>query len=323
MTYKTKVTVLGGIIAALALVLIFSFIFDSDRVSTRSSVYSWLDIKQKDRISTITIYNQEDTVFLTLRNGNWLVKTNERDFPALNLKVDDFINTLTKKAQYPVRSSSALSHEKYFLTEERNSGRVTVSDDSGLPLLDLLIGFGDITRQNIYLRKHGQNEVRSGEDIFSTYVITTPAFWYNLRLFPEAEAGKVDITGVQRFAVYPPAVDGESPAPLVFSRNNRTWNFNFNLENPDPGMVDLYIRDILNASADGFADIDQSEIDFNDCRIFLEFGDNTFRSLRLSVFDLDSERRYAVVSGSNFVYSIPEHTFRRLFPDISYFERGF
>jgi hypothetical protein len=317
MTYKKKVTVLAGVIAALGLVYIFSFVFDSDNVSARSSAYSWLDQSQKNTINRITISNPDDTTVLVQRNGEWFVSQDGKDLPARQLRVTDLINALTKRAPSPIRSSSSLSHEKLSLTSD-SKNRITVAGGTSQILLDLIIGYGDLTGQNIYLRRMGQNEVRSGEDLFSSYLKSTPASWYNLLLFPESETGKLDITSVQRLTVYHPAENSGEVRPLIFTRRNRTWTLNVDTTDPDSGKVDSYISEILNTSGEGFADVFPTDLDLSDCRILMELGDGSIKTLRMGPPDEENQnRRFAAVSGSNLVYAVPGWTVSRLFPDIS------
>jgi hypothetical protein len=315
MTYKLKIKVLSGSIAALALILIFSFVFDPEKVNSRSSVYSWLDARQKDAIDRITINNGNEIITLILKNGNWYVLNNNKEYPARQLKVEDFITALTKRAPYPVRSSSASSHERLSLTE--GAPRVTVTGGAGLPLLDFFIGNRD-TSGNVYLRREGQNEVRSGEDVFSSFARTDANSWYNLRLFPETESGKLDITSVQRLTVYPPAEEGEVYQPYFFTRRGRAWTSPL-IPDPDSGKVDSYIQDILSTSANDFVEKNPDDPDLHDCRILLELGDGSIKTLRMS--PEEDNRRYAVVSGSPLVYSVPSWAANRLFPNVLTFEK--
>ena len=322
MIYKKKITILSGIIGVLAVVYILTVIFDSERVGTRSSVYSWLEPGQNDKISGITISNNDQAITLERNGGKWFVSHDGRDYPARDVRIEDFIAALGKRAPYPVRSSNASSHERLSLTEDK-AARVTVSAGAGLPLLTLLIGQPDITGQNVYLRRQGQNEVRSGEDIFSTYTNSVLASWYNLRLFPETESGSLSAANVQRLTVYPPADssanNGDAP-PQIFTRNDKGWAFNFEVANPDMGRVDSYIRDILNTTGDDFAhSAAPSDPMFNNSRIVLELGDGSIRTIRLAPPD-ENGRRFAAVSGSNWVYSLPGWAGQRLFVPAENFE---
>jgi len=320
MTYKQKFTILSGIIAALAVVYILTIIFDPERRGSRSAAYSWLAPGQNDKLTGITIATGEGTITLVRNGGKWFASYNGKDYPAQDARVEDFIATLTKRAPYPVRSSSASSHERLSLTPEQ-AVRVTVAAGAGLPLLTLLIGQPDITGQNVYLRKQDSNEVRSGEDIFSVYTQSSLNSWYNLRLFPETENGRIDAASVQRLAVYPPANDGENAPPQVFTRSGKEWTFNFELAAPDMGKVDNYIRDILTTSADDFvySSVTPSDPLFNHSRIVLELGDGSIRTLRLGPPD-ENGNCFAAVSGSDWVYLLPSWASQRLFTDTGSFE---
>jgi hypothetical protein len=321
MIYKKKVSVLSGIIAALALIYILTLIFDPERRGARSAAYSWLNSAETGKISGITITSGDETINLARNGGKWFVSHDGKDYPAKTARVDDFIAALAKRAPYPLRSSSASLHERLSLTDDQST-RVTVAAGAGPPLLSLLIGQTDITGQNIYLRKQGENEVRSGEDIFSTYTKSTAAAWYNLRLFPDSENGKLDAAHVQRLIVYPPSDNGGDAPPQIFTRKGKEWTFNFELANPDMKKVDNYIRDIINTSGDDFAaSVTPSDPLFNNSRIILEQGNGGINTVRLGPPD-EEGKRYATVSGSDWVYSIPEWTGWRLFPDVGSFEAG-
>jgi len=320
MTYNKKFTILAGISAALALVYILTIIFDPERVGSRSAAYSWLEPGQSDKISGITIVKPDETINLVRNGGKWFVSHNGKDYPARDIRIEDFIAALSKRAPYPVRSSSASSHERLSLTDEQ-AVRVTVAAGAGIPLLNLLIGQADLTGQSIYLRKQGQNEVRSGADVFTSYTRAALNSWYNLRLFPETENGRLTAANVQRLTVYqPPSSDGPGAPPQIFTRSGKQWTFNFEIANPDMGMVDNYIRDILNTSGDDFVDyLTPSDPLFNNSRIVLELGDGAIRTIRFGPPDENGEFM-AAVSGSDWVYTISSWASPRLFVEPDYFE---
>jgi hypothetical protein len=168
------------------------------------------------------------------------------------------------------------------------------------------------------MRKQGQNEVRSGENKFSAYTGSPASSWYNLRLFPESENGKIDTANVQRLTVYA-SESGETPQ--IFSRWGTEWTFNFELLEPDMGKIDSYIRDILNTQGDDFVDtINASDSMFNHSRLVLELGDGAIRTIRFSRPDEDG-KSYAAITGADLVYSIPSWTMLRLFPDVQTFSK--
>ena len=324
MTYKKKLTTLTCIIAALIVVYILTIVFDPERMGSRSSAYSWMEPGQNDKISGIIIAKADETITLARNGGRWFVSQDGKDYPARDTRVEDFIAALGKRAPYPVRSSNASSHGRLSLTEDQ-AVRVTVSAGAGLPLLTLLIGQPDITGQNVYLRRQGQNEVRSGEDIFSPYTNSGITSWYNLRLFPETVQGKLDAANVQRLTVYLPAEDAqdagqESLPPQIFSRKGSDWALSFDVPNPDRAKVDNYIRDILNTTGDDFAHaVAPSDPMFNNSRMVLELGDGSIRTIRIGPPD-EEGRRFAAVSGADWVYALPAWASQRLFAHAEDFE---
>jgi hypothetical protein len=321
MTYNKRLAVLASIIAVLALVYVLSIVFESERTGSRSAAYTWLDPKLVDRIDRISIGASGDSTELVRKNNEWFVSYNGNDYPAKQLRVEDLVSLLVKRAPYPVRSSNDSSHQRLGLTEDAAS-RITVSGGvAGLPFLDLLVGQGDNTGREVYLRRQGQNEVRSGEDSFTAYVASPRASWYNLRLFPESGDGSMDLDAVQRLTVYA-GTENAAAEPQVFTRNGREWTLSgINIKEADMDKVDSYIRGILATEGDDFSDdINPDDTMFHDSRVTLELGNGSVRTLRLSPPD-ESNRRFALVSGSPHVYSLAGWAAERLFKDAAYFEK--
>ncbi|MDR2434803.1 MAG: DUF4340 domain-containing protein [Treponema sp.] len=338
MTYNKKLFIHIMIIAALVLAYTLGIVFDPERTAFGSDLLSWIDPQLVDRIDRIAIESGGETKELIRKNAGWFVSHNGKDYPARQMRVEVFIDLLAKRAPYPVRSSNASSHERLGLTEN-DASRILVSGGVGLPLLDLLVGQGDNTGQEVYLRRRGQNEARSGEDVFTSYTESPRASWYNLRLFPESENGSLDADSVQRLTVYAGAQmsgneDGDgsdadaygdtaaAPAELrVFTRNGMEWIFSgIHIAEADMNKVDSYVRGILNVEGDDFSDSDEGDLMFNHSRITLELEDGSVKTVRLGPPD-ETGRRLARVSGSPYTYSLAGWAAERLFRDTSFFEK--
>jgi hypothetical protein len=182
MTYKNRLTFLGTLIGVLFVIYIASAIFTSD-IGDKSSAYAWLDAKYTGKIQKIEIKDNEDEIDLIKKGGQWFVLNNRVEYPAKQLRVEDLLKILTTRSPWAVRSTSASTHERFGL--QQSASRVTISGET--VLLDLLIGNEDIFKNEIYLRKAGQNEVRSGDGVIKSYISTPVESWYNLRLIPESE----------------------------------------------------------------------------------------------------------------------------------------
>jgi hypothetical protein len=335
MVYKQKLTLLSGIIGLLALIYVLSLVFDPERMGRRNAAFSWLDQKLLPQAAGIQIFSAPASEAITLvrKDSVWFVSHEGREYPARQLRVDDLLGLLSRRAAYPVRASSAGAYERLGLTETA-AARIVVTGAPpfregadavpGPVLLELLAGQGDLTGQEIYLRKVGQNEVRSGEDRFSGYISGSRLSWYNLRLFPESEDGKLEAGAVQRLTVYPPGQgDSEGSAePQIFFRENNGWKASgITVAALDTAKVDSYIQGILNIEGDDFSASAKPEDPlFNEGRLVLELGDGGIRTLRLGAAD-ESNRRLACVSGSPYVYSLAGWAVERLFREASSFEQ--
>jgi hypothetical protein len=316
MTYNRRITVLVSIIAALALAYALGVVFEPERAGQRSAAYTWLDPKLSGRVDRVSVSGAGEPTELLKKNGAWFVSHNGMEYPAKGPRVEDFIGLLSTRAPYPVRSSASASHERLGLDED-NAFLITVSGGAGLPLLELLVGQPDNTGREVYLRRRGQDEVRSGKDTFSSYVTGQRSAWYDLRLFPDGADGAPELDGVQRLTVHTGAAE-----PQVFTRAGREWTVSgMTVTNPDMGKIDSYVRGILFTEGDDFSgSVTPDDSLFNDSRITVERGDGGVISIRLGPAG-ESGRRLAVVSGSEYVYSLAGWAVERLFRDAAYFER--
>jgi hypothetical protein len=316
MTYRRKFFTLSGLVAVLFLVYILSLIFDPQRSASRSALYTWLDPRLLDQADAIVIQSPGLAVNLVRRNNVWLVSRQGNEYPARQLRVGDLLSALSRRAAYPVMATSAFSHEQLGLGGSAGStgasygegiSRITVRGGAGLPLLDLLVGKGTTNRE-VYLRKAGRDEARSGEDIFTVYTGSAPSSWYDLRLFPD----RIDAGEVQRLKVYPLKGEGYGTGSfLSFTRSGNGWiTTNSAVPRPDTGRIDTYVRGILDAEGEDFA---SSLTPPSDGKIVLELEDGTVLTLNVSPEDEGTGQRRATVSGSPYVYALAGWTVERLF----------
>jgi hypothetical protein len=308
MQYKKHVNILLILIAILSISLFFSFVLDPEAKDTRASSYTWLDSRYSAKANKIVISGGSEKKELFKKDGQWFVSYNENIYPARALRIEDFLGLLTARGTYPVRSKSASSFERLGL-DDNSALRVTVSTDNTV-LLDLLLGDYDAAGRGVYMRRYGQNEVRSGDNKLSGYVTSAVNSWYNLKLVPESEDGKIDIDNVQRFSVY----SGEESQ--VFSRRNKTWVLSTS-GNPDQSGIDAYLRTIINLEADDFPE-ESGGLQFTN-RIVLELGNGKVITIQISESD-EAGRRYAE-TGNGYIYRIPSWAAARLFRKTVEFEK--
>jgi len=305
MTYKNRLIFLLSLIAALVLLYAGSVVFNPD-TGDASSRFVWLDSKVSARAGRIVINRGGEEITLVKENNKWFVLNNGISYPARQMRVEDFFSIFTKRASWPVRSSSASSHARFGL-EEQNASKITIYGEN-TALLSLLIGGDDVTGNEAYFRKTGENEVRSGDNSIRTYLNSPVTSWFNLRLVPESEGGQIGVDSVQRLSVV------NNAQTQMFSRRGRAWTVSgIDVANPDKSAIDNYVRTILNTEGDNFDDTISADSPLlENSRITLEFGNGRVLTIRLSETD-ESGRCFAHVSGSDFIYSIPSWAAGRLF----------
>ncbi|GHV81697.1 hypothetical protein AGMMS49991_02550 [Spirochaetia bacterium] len=337
MVYKQKLIILSAVSGALALIYAAALIFSPDRVSARNSFYVWLDPKWVDRVDEIKIQgdavDSADNSGITLirRNNAWFAEYADREFPAKEARIEDLLGLLSTKALWPLQGSSTASHERFGLTEFGGDRIILRGGPVGPPLLDLLIGDTDTTGRNVYLRKRGQNEVRSGDGGIVSYLGFSRTSWYNLHLFQDYQDLRTNM--VQRVTVIAPTAG----RPLVFTRNGEGWIVEgIPQDTLDVSKVEPWIRAILDAEADDFVltEVSLTDANLTDGRIVLELGDGSSRSIRLGpelprLQEPKAENalplRSAAVSskqvpGSQYGYALSSWTVTRLFRDAAYFK---
>jgi hypothetical protein len=328
MEYKKKLLFLSSLVGLLALVYIGTLVFEPERINTRSASFVWLPPEALDRADRIEIIaNGTEPVLLERRGGPWVVPAAGLEYPARQGRVEDLLRILSSRGAYPVRAGSAASHERLGLTED-TSDRIIIGGGAGLPLLDLLIGYDTATKNEIYMRKNNQDEVRSGQPSLTAYISGERTAWYNLRLFPENETRPIDTTAIQRISVLAPAAPEpgpgaeDTPAPelLVLGRNAGGWILEGGPDIPlDSQRIDAYLRSIVDAEGEDFIpSMGANDQTYNDGRIVLEMGDGTARTIRVGPL-MEGNRRSAVISGSPYVYALAEWTISRIFREKSYF----
>lgn len=330
MTYKNKKIFLLSLIIVLALIYTGSFVFDQESNSARQSYYSWLDPKQVNKITKIDIITGWENVELIKDNNQWFAKQTyaipdqlveflgENNYlpdgdlyPARKVRIEDFIDIFTARKIWPVRSTSAASHDRFGVGDEITS-RVTIYGGNTV-LLDVLLG-NNGNSGDIFIRKNDQNEVRSGNDVISVYTAGDVTGWYNLRFFPESEDGKLDIDSVQRLTI---SNEGET---YTLSRQNRKWVITgVDIAEPDSNNIENYIRILLNSEGDSFIEGNPDDPVLDYSRIVVEFGNGSVKTIRISRPDEDS-RRAVHVSGSDYIYTMPLWVSMRILRKASSFE---
>jgi hypothetical protein len=335
MTFKQKLIIRASIILVLALVLALSLAFSPERVRGRQSAYTWLESGTADGAGRVEI-SGETEITLARRGDAWFAEYSGKEYPANPDRIEDLFDALTARGMYTPRGNAASSHERLGLTGEAAS-RITVSGGAGgTPLLTLLIGDSDATGKEVYYRKAGQDEVRSGSGDIAAFLSYPRTSWYDLKIFPDG--GTLNTEQVYRVTVIapPPAESGEdaaggnaSPPPLVVLRAAEGWTVEgLAPEETDTNRVETFVRQLLDSTADDYVpEMSAGEAVFNEGRILIEFSGLPARTIRLgpplayNEEDGSVTRRGAVQNNSPYVFALSSWTMTRLFRDSEYFKR--
>ncbi|MDR0719699.1 MAG: DUF4340 domain-containing protein, partial [Treponema sp.] len=299
-----KVFVLSLLIVVMILVLAGSFVFDPERQAARNSVYVWLDGAFADEADVLEIKGAKGQLILNRKNNVWVIRQDGLDYPVKHGRVEDLFDMLSRRLSYPLRSRSEAALPRLGLVEDRAS-RITVRGGAGQPLLDLLIGFGDASGSDVYLRRAGSNEARSGEDLFTAFTESEKASWFDLRLFPNLETDSV-----QRIKVFPLKAEDE---PFSLSRSGTGWIMENSSSLVDTRSVTSWLRTIADSEGQDFV-AGPGDPDFGVGSIVLEMGNGSSRTLKAGELTEENTRN-AKLSDTAYVYSLSEWAVNRIFID--------
>jgi hypothetical protein len=315
--YKNKVIILSSLCGALLAAYILTFVFDTENSASRKALWTPLDPKLKELARQIELDGDEKTL-LVEKNGIWFVSFEDALYPVLQDKVLDMLDTLSSRSSYPVRARSESAKERLSLSASA-ARRIVVSGEGGNTLLALLVGAPDATQKYVYVRLEDKNEIRSGDDVFSSFFASRQS-WYNLDLFPNRDADGLTVNSVQRLTVKPADAAGETdyvfPAEgYTLSRSGGSWIIEDSGEDADTRTVESYIRGIISCRANDFTPVlGANDTEFASpgaARLVLETGDGTRRIVTIGPQIVD---KYSVaVSGSPYVYLLMERQLDQLF----------
>jgi hypothetical protein len=319
--YKNKVIILSSFCGALLAAYILTFVFAPENSAARKALWTPLDPKLKELARQIELDGDEKTL-LVEKNGRWFVSFEDALYPALDDKVLDMLDTLSTRGSYEVRSRSESAQEKLSLSDS-GARRIVVSGEAGNTLLTLLVGAPDATQRYVYVRLADKNEIRSGEDVFSSF-FTGRQSWYNLNLFPDRDADGLTVNSVQRLTIKPAetALDADDVFPIeayTLARSGSGWIIEDTGEDADTQGVESYIRGIISCRANDFTPaLGANDGEFNNPgagRLVLETGDGTRRIVTIGPRIAD--KYSAAVSGSQYVYLLMDWQLEQLFKDSS------
>ncbi|MDR1308254.1 MAG: DUF4340 domain-containing protein [Treponema sp.] len=240
MPYKKKIRVLAAGAVLLALVYALTLFFDPDRINARRASFTWLPSGAREEADRMEITREGEKLELIFRNGLWYALLDTLEIPVKQGRVDDLFRLLGTRGAFPRRGSSAASHGELGLGD--TAARLLIRGP-GLPLLDLLVGKEDPSGKEVFLRKNGENEFRSGDKLIASYVNGGRSSWYDLKLFEEKP---LDL--VQRVRVNFTGPEGTNAYGIV--RSGEGWITEGDSFAVDRDRAETWIRGILEAQGE-------------------------------------------------------------------------
>jgi hypothetical protein len=318
--YKKKLIALSSVIAVLAIVYAFSFVFDPER--RHGSTFAWLPPHLHILVDRLEISGAAGSSILVRRNDVWFLLAAGREYPVRQQRVNDLFAALSRRDMFTLRSTSPAARESFGLSTE-GASRILVRGGMGLPLLDLFIGISDALGREVYMAEATERKIFSGADRLSIFADSGPRFWLDFRLFSGGVHGAPGIPGsmVQQAEV---AFGADS---YILRREGGGWI----MPNGDElvaSRVESWLRAVLDAEGESFAgevfagnETLADENFIHERSITLAFGDGTSRTMRVGPVADEENRRFAAVTSSPHIYVLSQWTVDRLFVESGHFIR--
>lgn len=318
MMFQRKVQILSGLVLLLSLLFIGTFFFSPDTIAVREATGVLIDKQQSEKIIKIDIQRPGLPEFtLIKRTGQWYARRDTKEYPVKNERVADFLKPFSKPSVFPTRASTLQAHERLGLSDT-NAVRVRMwYDEHKEPTLDLYFGAMDAMGKEIYFRLADQNEVKSAEDLFSSYLQSSPQSWYDLRLFPQSNGQSMTPELVQKITW---TVDNQGSFSILRSSTSQWSGLGNGLESKeiDTKKVDSFLRDLIGATGDDFTDPVQNTSDVSKVFITLELGDG--RTKKVSILsDAATKTHVASVTDTPYTYLLSEWQYNQLIKDAAWF----
>jgi len=317
MAYKKKLVILGSSAIFLAVVYAATLFFDPARINARNERFTWLPAGARDKADKIEISSglQGEKLELVLRGGKWFALLETDEIPVKQGRVDDLFRLLGTRGAFPLRGSSAANHEKIGLGS--NAYRFIIKAGAGLPLLDLLVGNNDTSGRDVFLRKNGENEFRSGDKLIGSYITAERNLWYDLKIFED-----ISPLQVQRVRVNFSGYKGtEDETPLIgyidytIARNGESWVMDGAVL--DKEKVETWLQTVLEAAAENVLPSGSDTVNTT-AKVSIETGNGGNVSLQIGELSEDN-KALAQVSGKPYLYVLPQWTVTRILRERGYF----
>jgi hypothetical protein len=316
MSYKKKAIILAVVTGVLALLYGFTLFFDPERVSERNASFSWIPGGARDEADRIEVIrsgeaDSSESFTLVRKSDGWfaLIGTG-LEVPVKQGRIDDIFRILSEKGAFPLRGSSPASHEALGLVPGEASRLLVWGGAGAVPLLDLLIGGNDSSGREVFLRKNGENNFRSGERLIATYLNGNDTDWYDLRLFHDDPSASV-----QRVRVSP-VKGSEGDGDYTLAKSGGSWVFEGSSGIPDGTKVDPWIKGIFELQGDYFIPGTEAA-ELSAGKVTIELGDGSTRTIQVGDAlpeDGGTEKRPAMVSGAPYLFALSQWSLQnRLF----------
>ena len=315
MEYRKKLIVLGSFAAFLFLVFILSIIFDPARRNIRNERFTWISSASRDQADRIEIFQRGERIELFLRGGQWFVLDNTLEIPARQGRIDDLFRLISTHGAFPRRGSNASSHGELGLD---GSTRLVIRGGAGFPLLDLLVGVEDPSGTEVFLRRSGENEFRSGDRLIGTYVNSSRVSWCNLSFFENMNVSQVQRMHISFFDYHGTGFETEEASftDYTITRSGENWLMGNVIL--DSVKTENWIRRVLEAGGENYLAIDPSNPISSIAAIRAELGDGSILSIQISAADED-DNSTVELSGLSYLIVISQWTRAQLLRNREHF----
>jgi hypothetical protein len=328
LSFRSKVLILGVLIAVLAGTYVAGLLFSPARVGRRqaeSPLIAGFNRQQRDRVAEIRISSDQGNLKLAKRGDSWILPGPQREYPASATRIDSFLDFLADLTRTRIVTSNPDVWEEFEVPSDATR-RIQLFDSAGDQLTEIIVGKSAVGSEDNYVRLGGSNEILLTARSFEYYLNVEERFWAYLRIFPEDLEGqnimRITVDSSLRF-------EGQDSDTLQYtlvlgSEQPAVWRL---VERPevdlDDSMVDLLAGNLADLEGSEFAhgvSAEESGLDDPAARILLSTVDD--RDFRLLVGkEAGDDQYYVSLENGIFTYKVSEWRVKGILKGIGELER--
>lgn len=311
---------LCGFLALQILVLIFLNVFSYQNVKLDKINKPLISGLSKDNITSFEIKDNLDSFIITKKDGKWMVSTENTFIPGNSIKINDYVDALSKINQgLVIDKGNDTSSDKVYGFEQKQMQKVIVKTNNKKDFT-ISVGSTGSKRGSSYIKFNDEKKIREISSSISSQTNNQPIDWAEKNIFDKlTENDIMSVDVVSNFDWYKGTYQISFKEQKDEKDKNKTGIFTITdaKENYDDVLIGEVIKNIvsLNASEYKLNGSVQGREKSGNIKVTLKSG----KSYLLDFYkaDKDDVGNFIIdVDYNEYLYLIHEDVAKRFFKDL-------